>query len=452
MNQRCDVAIVGAGVAGLVAMRTLEEVGIGTLVIEARDRMGGRISTVRDPRVPHPIEVGAEFVHGSAPELETITREAQLLVYAVDGHRWRSRRRRLTRLENFWERLEVVARYLDARKSDCSFASFLDDEPGGRRAADARTLTRSFVEGFHAADARRISTRALADGGIPEDPEAQRQLRIVDGYDRVPHWLARDFAERIATGSVVERIEWAPDDVELSVRHAGTVARVAARAAIITAPLGVLLAPAGEPGAIAFSPSLPILDRVRTRLTMGSVVRVALLFKERWWTQRIMSVPSGASLESMSFLHGDSADIPVWWTLYPVQSSLMTGWAGGPAAERLAGRSIDEIQRRAVAALGENLGVPRGRVERQLEAFWTHDWQSDPYSRGAYSYALVGGSGAAAQLARSIEGTLWFAGEAADPEGRNGTVHGAIGSGRRAARSVLRALARRRRRASSPRA
>ena len=441
MNQRCDVAIVGAGVAGLAAMRTLEERGLRTVVLEGRDRIGGRIRTVRDPRLPHPIEVGAEFVHGSAPELDAIAREAGLILYAVDGARWRSQGGHLTRLDDFWERLEVVARRLDARKADRSLAEFLTDEPGGRGAADARVLLRSFVEGFHAADARRISVRTLADGGIPQDREDQRQFRIADGYDRVPDWLARDLDDRIAMDSVVERIEWARGGVELSVRRAANVETVGARAAIVTAPLGVLLAPTGERGAIAFSPSLPILDRVRACLTMGSVVRITLLFNERWWTDRLRSVPRDESLESMSFLHGNAGEIPVWWTLHPVQSPVMIGWAGGPPAERLAARSVDEIKDRAVAALAENLGVSRRRVERRLEAFWTHDWQHDPFCRGAYSYALVGGSDAATQLARSIEGTLWFAGEAADPEGRNGTVHGAIASGRRAARSVLRALA-----------
>jgi monoamine oxidase len=95
----------------------------------------------------------------------------------------------------------------------------------------------------------------------------------------------------------------------------------------------------------------------------------------------------------------------------------------------------------AVTALAKNFGVTRRRVESQLEGAWTHDWDCDPYSRGAYSYSLVGGSKAAAQFARPIENTIWFAGEAADAEGRNGTVHGAIGSGRAAARSVARALA-----------
>jgi monoamine oxidase len=439
------VAIVGGGVAGLAAMRALEERGIRTCVLEARDRIGGRLHTVRDPRLAHAIELGAEFVHGSAPELLGIARDARLLLYSVEGERWRSRGGRLTRLHDFWKRLHTVMRHLDSEKGDRSFAEFLDDAPGGRRAADARAMARTFVEGFHSADARRISVRALADGGSPsEDADEQRQMRIADGYDRVPQWLASGFPDRIMTEAVVERIDWAHDGVELSVRHgrAPSVTTIVARAAIVTVPLGVLLAPADEPGAITFSPHLPIIDRVRSRLTMGSVVRVVFLFRERWWTDHLRAIPRGASLESMTFLHGDSGDVPVWWSMHPVQAPVMIGWVGGPAALRLSQRPSTEILDRALEALAANLGVKHRRVTAQVEASWTHDWQHDPFSRGAYSYALVGGADSAKHLARPIEGALWFAGEAADPEGRNGTVHGAIGSGRRAALSVTRALAR----------
>jgi monoamine oxidase len=174
---------------------------------------------------------------------------------------------------------------------------------------------------------------------------------------------------------------------------------------------------------------------------MGAVVRVVVLFRERWWTDDLRALPAGATLESMAFLHGDAEDMPVWWTLHPMQAPVMVGWAGGPAGLRLAGRSAAEIQDRAVAALAANLGVTRRRVAAQVDGCWTHDWQHDPYSRGAYSYSLVGGAESARRLAKSIKGTLWFAGEAADPGGRNGTVHGAIASGRRAALSVIRVLA-----------
>ncbi len=435
----CDVAIVGSGVAGLAAMRLLEERGIRTCVLEARDRIGGRIHTIRDHRLAHPIELGAEFVHGSAPELLEIARQAGLLLYAVEGERWRSQGGRLSRLDDFWEQLQTVTKHLDARKADRPFDDFLEDVPGGRRAADARSMARAFVEGFHAADAALISTKALADGGIPSDEEEQRQLRVGDGYDRVPEWLAGDLRDRIVMNAPVARMDWDEGAVQLLVRGRGNQSvRVSARAAIVTVPLGVLLARPDEPGAITFSPRPPLLERIRGCLTMGDVVRVSILFRERWWAER----QRGGSLESMSFLHGDSGDVPVWWSLHPARLPLMVGWVGGPLASRLSGRGAEQIEDRALGALARNLGVPRRRVSAQLEAFWTHDWQSDPFSRGAYSYALVGGAESAAQLARPIKSTLWFAGEAAGPEGRNGTVSGAIGSGRRAARSVMRALER----------
>lgn len=440
---KADVAIVGAGVAGLAAMRELEGRGLRTRVLEARDRIGGRIHTIRDSRAPHPIELGAEFVHGEAAEVVEVARDDGLLMYAVEGERWRSRGGRLSRLEDFWERLDTVMRHLDAEKRDRSFAQFLDDAPGGRSAADARALAREFVEGFHAADARRISANALADGGSPsEDATEQRQMRILDGYDRVPRWLVREHQDRITTNAVIERIEWSVDGVDLTARLGdGTTMTVTARAAIVTVPLGVLLAPPGEAGAIAFSPAVDVIERIRNRLTMGSVVRIAFLFRERWWTERIEAVPRDESLESMTFLHGDSGDVRVWWSLHPVQAPVLIGWVGGPAAERLA-EVFGEIEDRSIEALAANLRVSRRRVASQVEACWTHDWQADPFSRGAYSYALVGGVDAASTLARPVKGTLWFAGEAADPEGRNGTVHGAIGSGRRAAQSVIRALER----------
>jgi hypothetical protein len=86
--------------------------------------------------------------------------------------------------------------------------------------------------------------------------------------------------------------------------------------------------------------------------------------------------------------------------------------------------------------------VQERRLGRTVEGYaaWTHDWQNDPYSRGAYSYQIVGGATAPAALARPLEGTLFFAGEATETSGATGTVHGAIASGKRAAAQVLRVL------------
>jgi monoamine oxidase len=451
----CDVAIVGAGVAGLAALRELEEAGVRAQVVEARDRIGGRIFTVRDPRLPHPIELGAEFIHGSADEVVEMLDEAKIVAYDIAGQRWRTHGGRLGRVEEYWKRMHQVMRHLESVEPDESFADFLEGSPGGRSAGDARALARAFVEGFHAADLELISAKSLADGGSPseEEPIERRLMRIADGYCRVPDWLAHGLEQRIFTGNTVDAIAWERGAVEISVRRGGAASSttVRARAVIVTVPLGVLLAQPGEKGTIEFTPSLPVLDDARSHLAMGAVTRVVFLFDERWWTRPLRSAPKHASLDSLSFVHGESTDFPIWWTLYPAHVPAMVGWQGGPRSQSFVGKQHDEIEARAITALAKNLGVSRQRVVSHVQASWTHDWQSDPYSRGAYSYARVGGSDAAKHLARSLQSTVWLAGEAADAEGRNGTVHGAIGSGRRAAQSVLRVLSPSPKRGQAPR-
>ena len=442
-RQNVDVAIVGAGVAGLAALRSLTDSGYSVCVLEARDRIGGRMYTLHDPRLPHGIELGAEFIHGSAPELVEIVNDAELTPFILEGDRRRPRGQKLVEARDYWGELHKVMRYLPDSGPDESFAEFLDKAPGGPGAGEARRLAKQFVQGFHAAETQKISAKALADGGAPsEDPVEQRLMRIPTGYDGVPRYFASGLESQIATETVVESIEWERQRVSISARGPdGRSTTVNARAAIITAPLSVILCPPSEAGAIAFKPVPPVLEKMHGKLTAGTVQRAVFLFRERWWTEKLRSVAKGQSLDNLSFVYGDSTDYPVWWTLYPAYLPAMVGWAGGPAALRLVGRPYDEKRDRAISALANNFRVTKRRVESQVVEMWTHDWNLDPFARGAYSYSMVGGANAAAQLARGVKSTLWFAGEAADAEGRNGTVNGAIGSGRAAAKAVKRALA-----------
>jgi monoamine oxidase len=174
---------------------------------------------------------------------------------------------------------------------------------------------------------------------------------------------------------------------------------------------------------------------------MGSVMRMTILFRERWWTEKLRAAPSDASLEQMTFLHGESGDIPIWWSMHPMHATSMVGWLGGPRALRLA--QMNDVEERAISSVAANFGVSRRRIASQLIQVFSHNWQQDPFSRGAYSYGLVGGAEWATELARPIEGTLWLAGEAASRDGNTGTVHAAIASGRQAAQSVVRVLNRR---------
>jgi monoamine oxidase len=440
-----EVLVVGAGAAGLSAARTLHGKGVDVVVLEARDRVGGRVWTIRDTNAVVPIELGAEFVHGRAPGLDELLDEAALTKLDIGGRRFHSGTRALRPFDDFWDRLDSVMRRLgDGPRPDCSFHHFLAGKPGGRRLASDRRLARQFVEGFHGADTRTISAVALAEGGSPgDDVREQRLGRLVEGYDRLMAWLARPVSDRIRFGSPVASVQWEPGGVVLTIAGMGTVRQhaLAGRAVIITAPLGVLQARRGSDGAIDFIPPLQQKARAAGMLAVGAALRVVLRFRERFWSSEQFGHRHGAEdLDSMSFLHGTDKDFPTWWTAYPAVVPVMVGWCGGTRARELSHLTADEVVDRAIVALARQMGASRRQLQRLLDAGWTHDWESDPYSRGAYSYQVVGGVDGPAALARPLHGTLFFAGEATDTSGATGTVHGAIATGRRAASQVLRTL------------
>jgi len=429
-TRKADVIILGAGASGLAAARALRERGVRVEILEARDRIGGRIFTHRDPRAPAPIELGAEFLHGSAAETMSIVREAGLIAVDVPDNRWERRGRTRHPAKDFWRRLEhIMGRMSANREPDRSFHEFLATAPGGRKFARDRALAREFVENFHAADPLRISERALAKGGSPHgDPNEQRTGRLVDGYDHVPGWLARKPHDSVRLRTVVTRIEWEPGAAHVETSKGS----YSGKALIITLPIGVLQARPGDIGAVSIHPALPRHEEALSLLSSGPVTRLVMLFREELW-------PTG-ELAQMTSLLGPVPDVPVFWTPAPQRAPMLVAWAGGRRGAALALLSADEQRDRAIAAAARQFAIPRKRLARLLVDFWTHNWETDPFARGAYSYPLVGGSKAGEMLARPLRGTIYFAGEATVPEADSGTVHGAIRSGHRAAAQVARHL------------
>jgi monoamine oxidase len=438
-SSKTDVVIVGAGAAGLAAARDLHDKGIGVRILEARCRIGGRIYTIHDRRSPLPIELGAEFLHGEAKEVNEVVDAANLTAVDIEGERWRSTRGHLSRVDDYWKRLDRILGQADPKRTpDRSLAEFLAEQPGGKQFAEDRLLARDFVEGFHAAELDRISERAIADGGNPgEDSEEQRMARLVDGYGAVTDWLANSLRPSIRLGRVVADIDWSPGKVRVTARCAdGTDEVVRASAAVITVPVSLLHPAARGRGALKFIPEVPSVRAAATCAAMGHVRRTVLLLDRP--LVDIFSERQQKRLARLAFIFARGVDVPVWWNMYPARSALMVGWAGGPVAIALE-RGHANKRDAAVSALAQAIGSKRGTIERHLVATFSHDWARDPFARGAYSYPLVGGADVGKRLSRPIAGTLFFAGEAADAEGRNGTVHGAIGSGQHAAKQVMRA-------------
>ena len=171
--------------------------------------------------------------------------------------------------------------------------------------------------------------------------------------------------------------------------------------------------------------SCPLHQRALDTLAMGDIVRVSLVLDEPFW--RSKSVGKNGSLRCLTFVHAGRRDAG---GLDDV--SCRIAGAGGVVrisrSVKLARQSRDAIESETIAAVARLFHITRRALERRVRACHLHNWSRDPLSRGAYSYARVGGSDAAKMFSRAIEGTIWLAGEAYDPEGRTGTVQGAIGA------------------------
>jgi monoamine oxidase len=200
----------------------------------------------------------------------------------------------------------------------------------------------------------------------------------------------------------------------------------------------VLQAQPGVPGAVLFEPELEEKKSALLLLFMGQAVHLSLHFRERWWEQASGAGLQAGELRDMSFLFSHQEWFPTWWT-GACKAPVLTAWAASRRAERLAGKSPRFLRDRALESLGSLVGASRSALEAMLLGWYAHDWERDPYARGAYSYVGVNGEGSQAELAQSLAGTLYFAGEATNSLGHHGEVHGAIQTGERAAKEILEA-------------
>jgi monoamine oxidase len=432
MNAPFDVVIIGAGIAGLAAGRLLASAGRRVAIIEARDRVGGRIHT-RHPAPDIPIELGAEFIHGQPPALWALIREANLSTYELEGSELKyegGRRNARGDLPSHAHHvLEDMIAWLARQPegTDMTFDQYLQSNPAEPDAAEAAAR---YVEGFNAADHRRIGIASLAKQQRAEDAiEADRLFRVVAGYDAAPEFLASEFARAGGTlelETTARRIDWSRGSVAVLARTArGADTRVQARRALITVPLGVLQA-----GSIRFEPRPTEILRQADRLAMGTAMRVVLVFGTKFWP------------ENMGFLFTPSEMPPTWWTPMPNGAPIITGWAGGPKAvdmERLGGPEASAaVLTACLSTLAKVFNRPRSELEGLLSSWHTHDWLADPYARGAYSYVPAGALDAPERMTRPVEDTLYFAGEHTDVTGQWGTVHAALQSGTVAADRLLR--------------
>jgi monoamine oxidase len=447
MPKKNDVVVIGAGVAGLAAAARLAESRCSVTMLEARDRIGGRIYTRRDPTSDLAIELGAEFIHGEPPEILDPLRGANVAIREFGGVNWCSSGDQI-RICDFFDLIDGVLQKMDDSLPDESFGDFLRRccPKNDSKAVEARERSLAYVSGFNAADPELVGVHWLVNGMRAEERiGGHKSFHPAGGYASLIEILegsAKRHGVAIQTGAVAKAIIWKPGWAEIHVGQGrdGQFAVVAPRV-LITVPLAVLQAAPHEEGAIAFTPALPA-EKLRSmqKLEMGKAMRVVFRFRSRFWEKIVPSCAPGKTLSDMSFLFSDDALFPTWWTAMPAKSPIITAWAAFRSAEALSGKTESFIAEEGLRVLAKLLEVDRHWVEREFQEIYFHDWQSDPFSRGAYSYGKVGSRGAQQALGDPLDGTLFFAGEATDVSGYNGTVHGAMASANRAVTEILQSM------------
>jgi len=422
LNTGKKLIVVGAGIAGLAAARTLAEKGSDVLLIEASDRIGGRLRTIYLDGIHAPIELGAEFVHGCPSDLLELIEEAGLELEEVEGENYCFEDGRLQPCgeNSSFDVLDTLEKY---QGPDLSFAEYLRRHPVDPASAKQAI---AYVEGFNAADAENISIHALAKQQRAEEAiEGGRAFRMKQGYGALADFLHTKFTKAGGTTRLLthlEQVAWTPGSVKVTVRKSDrSIQELTADQIVIALPLGVL-----QSGSITFLSRPEVLEATKT-LGMGPVLRLTLVFKERFWATE------NRNFTDASFLF--SGTLPgVWWTRYPSDAAVLTGWIGGSRT-----REVDpkDLVAKALDCLSQTLGVSRHSIHNLLLSSHFHDWNRDPLTRGAYSYAQQGGIAGSVALSQPIDSTLFLAGEHTDITGHWGTVHGALRSGKRAAQQIL---------------
>lgn len=443
MNFDCDVLIIGAGAAGLASAVRLSSSGLSVIVLEARDRVGGRIYTKRSG--PNVVELNAEFVHGRPDEIFDIIHESGFQAEEVNGKHWYFENGKLSKSHDFFGEIDSVMNALKTERSDRSFKEYLDSLPNDEKTVRAKVAAGRYVQGFHAAETDRIGTLALKTvNEASEKIDGEKAFRLLGGYSQIPVWLlekAQNAGAKFHFETVVETVNWSPRQCQITCHDPQGQKEFLARHVVITIPLSVLQSVPDKTGAINFRPSLPsnIIEAINS-LAMGPVLHAVINFKASFWEEMdFTQIGHEGKLKHLGFIHYPGLRLPTWWATIPRESSGLVGWSGGPPAGTLPA-SKEEIMSVATSSLSRIFGVDEQFIRDQITALTFHDWRADSFTRGGYTYVPVKAGDSQSELAKPIDKTIVFAGEALSV-GHVGTVHGALRTGTDAANRLLNLIA-----------
>ena len=415
MNNKETIIIIGGGAAGLIAARELLKKEKNIILLEARDRLGGRAHTLYENN-SIPIEAGAEFIHGKLPITFSFVKEYNLLVQKTGG--------KIINLDkkddqfqddegNVWD---LMTEKMKELKADLPFAVFLSTYFFEEKYKDLRRFAENFANGFDLANPETASTFSLRDEWENEQHE---QFRIKGGYKKLIDALSEDCISKgcaIYTSEVVQEIIWKKNEAFVITN---TDKKFNAAKVIITIPAGVWHSDETDKGAIKFTPAIPEKINAFKEIGFGSIIKIMLYFKTAFWEERYKNAGFFFTEENM----------PTWWTQAPEKNNLITGWLGGEPAKRFKRKSEQDLLETSLQSLASAFELEKNYLQEILITSHIFNWDNDLFSRGGYSFSMLNSSIAKQELRKSVDNVLFFSGEALYEGTMQGTVEAALQSG-----------------------
>ncbi len=427
--EQADIIIIGAGAAGMMAAHTLAGAGRKVIVLEARNRTGGRIHTIDHALFFRQAELGAEFIHGDLPVTLGLLKEAGLEAEPAGGEMWRCHDGHFTQDEMMGDDWNLLLEKLNELREDSSLNEFLDKYFSDDRFNELKATVRRYLAGYDTGDPDRAGVFALRREWENEDEGAQH--RIKGGYCALINYLqqsCRHAGGVIYLNAAVKQVNWLPGKAR-AVTAAGEMYE--APKVIVALPLGVLQQPGEAGGNIRFEPALPGQTGALQQMGFGEIIKILLRFETAFWEED--------ALRNMGFLFSDEA-VPTWWTQAPNHTPLLTGWLGGLPAGKIKHQTDEKILEAGLQSLARIFNRSADGLKGMLVAWQVANWSADPYSCGSYAYDTVASSASRALLNEGVSSTIYFAGEYLYEGTAMGTVEAALISGRYAAAQVLKNL------------
>lgn len=416
-----DIVIVGAGAAGLMAALELSKAGKSILILEARDRIGGRIWPLSGYN--YPAQGGAEFVHGQAPITHELVSQAGLTYKSSTGKLLTFKDGQFDDSRDMFLENEILQSKLKEVKHDLPIADFLNEHFSDEKYQTLRDSIIRMVEGYDAADPKRISTLSLRDEWLGQEDE-WIQGRIQEGYGPLLEYLRSECMKhgvQIILNKQVKQIEHSGPDVKTICIDGGIYY---SKKIVVTAPLPLI-------GSIDYVPSIPQKIQATKLIGYGHVIKVVVEFKEKWWIDS-----RGRDLSKVVFVRSKEF-IPTWWTQNPQDVPVLVGWLAGPKAKDHSGLSDSTIMEKALESLENIFDHNKESIKNIIVKSEVFNWPNDLFAKGAYSYSTPESEDARQELVKSADNRIYFAGEALYSGKETATVEGALGSGKEVAERIL---------------